>query len=78
CVMMACDGAMKGFQTAYPDVKLVPASDTLGLFIVSKADGVVKLVIPFSGYEDLAGQEFKLGDSQTMLEGEKLAVSHGG
>ena len=78
CVMMACDGAMKGFQTAYPDVKLVPASDTLGLFVVSKADGVVKLVIPFSGYEDLAGREFKFGDGQTMLKGEKLAVSHGG
>ena len=78
CVMISCDGAMKGFQTVFPHVRLVPAVDTLGMFIVSKADKVVKLVIPFPGYEDLEGREFKLGDSGTMLEDEKLTVAQGG
>lgn len=78
CVMLACDGAMKGFETVFPDIKLVPATETMGLFIVSKADGVVKLVIPFPGYEDLEGKEFKLGDTKALLEGEKLCVTNGG
>ena len=78
CVMMACHGAENGFRTLYPKIKLVSATDTLGLFIVSKADDVVKLAIALPGYEDMVGQEFKLADSRTMLEGEKLPISHGG
>ena len=78
CVMMACDGAENGFRTLYPKIKLVSATDTLGLFIVSKADDVVKLAIALPGYEDMVGQEFKLADSRTVLEGEKLPISHGG
>jgi len=76
-VMLACKGALSGFATLYPNKKLVSATETLGLFVVSKADGVVKLMIPFPGYEDLKGQEFKLGDTHTQLEGEKLCVVHG-
>jgi len=58
-------------------IKLISATETLGLFMASKADGIVKLMMPFPGYEDLKGVEFKLGDSRTKLEGEKLAVGHG-
>ena len=76
-VLLACSGAQNGFATLWPDIKLVPATETLGLFMASKADGVVKLMLPFPGYEDLKGTEFKLGDSRTKLEGERLAVGHG-
>jgi hypothetical protein len=76
-VLLACSGAQNGFATLWPDIKLVPATETLGLFMASKADGIVKLMMPFPGYEDLKGAEFKLGDSRTRLEGEKLAVGHG-
>jgi len=77
-VLLACTGAWAGFRTLFPDIKLVPAIETLGLFIVSKADNVVKLMIPFPGYEDLKGQEFKLGDTHSPLEGEKLVTCHAG
>ena len=76
-VLMGCNGAMTGFTTLYPGKKLVSATETLGLFVVSKADGVVKLMMPFPGYEDLKGKEFKLGDTCIQLEGEKLCVVHG-
>jgi len=76
-VLLACSGAQNGFATLWPDIRLVSATETLGLFMASKADGVVKLMMPFPGYEDLKGTEFKLGDSRTQLEGEKLAVGHG-
>jgi len=77
-VMMACKGALTGFATLFPDIKLVSATDTLGIFVVSKADGAVKLGIAAPGYEDLQGKEFKLGDTHTVLEGEKLCASQGG
>ncbi len=76
-VLLACAGAQNGFATVWPDVKLVPATETLGLFLASKADGVVKLMQPFPGYEDLQGAEFNLGDSHAQLEGERLVVAHG-
>ena len=76
-VMMACNGAATGFVSLHPDIKLVSATETMGLFVVSNADGVIKLMMPFAGYEDLKGKEFKLGDTQTQLEGEKLCVVHG-
>ncbi len=76
-VLLACNGAQNGFATLWPDIKLVSATETLGLFMASKADGVVKLMMPFPGYEDLKGTEFKFGDSRTKLEGERLAVGHG-
>ena len=76
-VLLACYGAQNGFQTVFPDLKLVPATETLGLFIASKADGVVKLMMPFPGYEHLKGTEFKFGDTHTVVEGEKLVVAQG-
>ena len=74
-VMLACTGAQHGFKTLFPDLKLVPAVDSMGLFVVSKADGVVKLAATYPGYEDLLGKEYKLKDAHTELEGEKLSVS---
>jgi len=74
-VMMACTGAQDGFRTLFPGIKVVPAIDSLGLFVVSKADGVVKLAAVYPGYEDLKGTEYKLGDSRTKLDGRKLTVS---
>lgn len=76
-VLLACAGAQNGFKTLWPDIRLVSATETLGLFMASKADGIVKLLMPFPGYVDLKGAEFKLGDSRTRLEGEKLVVAHG-
>ncbi|NOZ20153.1 MAG: hypothetical protein GXP25_03590 [Planctomycetes bacterium] len=77
-IMFACEGALNGFKTLFPDIKLIAAIDTMGLFISSKADGVVKLMLPFPGYEDLKGKEFKLGDSRSPQEGEKLVICHAG
>jgi len=75
-VMLACKGAQNGFATVSPDTRLVAANETLGLFVASKADGVVKLMMPFPGFEELKGTEFKFGDSQTQLKGEKLSLEH--
>ncbi|MGD9159169.1 MAG: hypothetical protein PVG39_12230 [Desulfobacteraceae bacterium] len=74
-VLLACEGAQNGFMSIFPDIRLVAANETLGLFVASKADGVVKLAMTFPGYEDLAGREFKLKDTQTMLEGEKIRLT---
>ncbi len=74
-VMLACEGAQNGFKTVFPDIRLVAANETLGLFVASKADGVVKLAMTFPGYEELAGREFRLKDTQTMLEGEKIRLA---
>ena len=71
-VMLACEGAHNGFKTIFPDIHLVAANETMGLFVASKADGVVKLAMTFPGYEALQDKEFKLKDTQTMLEGEKI------
>jgi len=76
-VLMACYGAQNGFKTVFPDLKLVSATETLGLFVVSKADDVVKLMMPFPGYEHLKGTEFKLGDTRTVSKGEKLVMAKG-
>jgi len=77
-VMLACSGAQKGFETVFPGIKLVSGVETLGLFIASKADGVVKLMMPFPGYEDLKGKEYKLGDSATEMGEEKLVICQSG
>lgn len=73
-VMLACEGAQNAFSSLFPDLKLVTATETLGLFVASKGDGVVKLMMPFPGHEDLKGREFAFGNSRVMLEDEKLVV----
>ncbi|WP_321494491.1 hypothetical protein [uncultured Desulfobacter sp.] len=74
-VLLACEGAQNGFKTIFPDIRLVAANDTLGLFVASKADGVVKLAMTFPGYEALQDKEFKLKDTQVMLDGEKIHLA---
>ncbi len=74
-VMLACEGAQNGFKTIFPDIRLIAANETLGLFVVSKADKVVKLAMTFPGYENLKDREFKLKDTQTILEGEKIRLT---
>lgn len=74
-VLLACEGAQNGFKTIFPDIRLVAANETLGLFVASKADGVVKLAMTFPGYEALQDKEFKLKDTQVMLDGEKIHLA---
>ena len=74
-VMLACEGAENGFKTVFPNIRLVAANETLGLFVASKADGVVKLAMTFPGYENLKNTEFKLKDTKTILEGEKIRLA---
>lgn len=71
-LMVACEPAAFALQTLRPDLRLVVALDTLGLFINSKAKGRLKLAMAFPGFEHLQGKEFKLGDVTTMYDDELL------
>ena len=60
-VLMACRGAQSGFISLHPDLRMVPATETMGLFVVSKADGVIKLMAPFADFAHLKNAEFAIG-----------------
>lgn len=74
-VLMACRGAQSGFISLHPDLRMVPATETMGLFVVSKADGVVKLMAPFPDFAHLKGAEFTIGKvGDGPLPGMKLTT----
>ncbi len=73
-LMIACTGAQYGLQDLRPDLQVVAGTETIGLFVTSKADGVVKVAMTFPGYEDLLGAELKMGDSTIQLEGGALPL----
>ncbi len=72
-VLLACAGARAGLATLHPDLNIVEATETLGLFVASKADGVIKLAMAFPEYAELQGREFKFGDTQTLLSTQILS-----
>lgn len=71
-VAVACDPVLWALQSLHPQLRIVVALETIGLFINSKAKGRLKLAMTFPGYEELQGKEFKLGDSTTMYDDELL------
>lgn len=78
-LLMACRGAQSGFISLHPDMHMVPTTDSLGLYVVSMADGVVKLMAPFPEFAHLKNVEYapgKVGDGP--LPGIKLSTEQGG
>jgi hypothetical protein len=73
-VLMACIGGSSALQSAHPGVEVVETTETLGLFISSKADKALKLALPFPGYEKLAGKDFQLGNSQVIYPETRLPI----
>ena len=74
-VIFACPGTQAAFSTLHPNVRVVAGVESLGLMINSKAKGRIKLVMPFHGYEDLAGAEFKAGDTSVRFDDQLLSLN---
>jgi hypothetical protein len=74
-VLLACQAAKAGLLSLHPELKVVEGTETLGLFIASKADKVLKLALAFPGYEHLVGQEFQLGNSQVQYPEATLPIA---
>ena len=77
-VLMACVGGSASLQSLHPELKVVETTETLGLFISSKADKALKLALAFPGHEELAGKDFQLGDSQVQYPETRLPIGEGG
>jgi hypothetical protein len=73
-LLIACTGAQMGLQDLRPDLQIVAGTDTIGLFVTSKKDGIVKVAMTFPGYEDLLHAELKMGDSTIQLPGGALPI----
>ena len=67
-LLLACHGAQAGFKTIFPQVRLVSGTETMGLYVYSKKAGVVKLMMPTPGFEDLRGTEFTFGNTNAPLD----------
>jgi hypothetical protein len=73
-LLIACTAAQRGLQALRPDLMVVAGTDTIGLFITSKADGIVKVAMTFPGYEELLHKELKMGDSAVTFDDIRLPI----
>lgn len=65
-MVLACSAGEKCAQRLYPKKKVVKVTEDGGLFITETELGVVKIVVPFPGFEK--GDEYDLSTGRALLK----------
>lgn len=65
-IVLACSAGVKCAQRMYPELNVIPVTRDGGLFITDTERDVVKILIPFPGFQK--GDEFQMSTGHTLSE----------
>jgi len=72
-ISLACSAGWACITRAFPDKKVINATEDVGLMVIDTDEGMFKITAPYRKYKRQIGSEYKVGTGEPILE-EKIML----
>jgi len=67
-ISLACSAGWACITRAFPDKKVINATEDVGLMVIDTDEGTFELTTPYRKYEQQVGSEYKVGTGEPIIE----------